>query len=75
MTDQELFLNCPRCGLSIRPRDRWLTVEQCPRCMARGRIAVGLFSSPLPVAELYSEGLVPSAEPGPVTPVWAGGAR
>jgi hypothetical protein len=29
------FLICPRCGLSIKPRADWLTVEYCPRCIAR----------------------------------------
>ena len=56
------FLNCPRCGLSIRSRASWLAVEHCPRCLARARIAVRLFSSPLPVAELYPEGDAPSVE-------------
>ncbi len=34
------FLNCPRCGLSIRLKVSPLTVEYCPRCMARARIPV-----------------------------------
>jgi hypothetical protein len=55
------FLNCPRCGLSIRPKVSWLTVEYCPRCMARARTPVKLFSSTLPAAELYPEGSVPTA--------------
>jgi hypothetical protein len=55
------FLNCPRCGLSIRPKVSWLTVEYCPRCMAHARIPVKLFSSALPAAELYPEGSVPNA--------------
>lgn len=55
------FLNCPRCGLSIRPKVSWLTVESCPRCMAQARIPVKLFSSTLPAAELYPEGSVPNA--------------
>ena len=60
------FLNCPRCGLSIRPKARWLTIEHCPRCMALARIPVKLFSSTLPAAELYSEGSAPHAKlPGP----------
>ena len=45
------FLNCPRCGLSIRQSGRWLTIEHCPRCIARARLAVNLFSSPLPAVE------------------------
>ena len=62
MIDRGLaFLNCPRCGLSIRPKVSWLTVEYCPRCMARARTSVKLFSSTLPAAELYPEDAVPNA--------------
>lgn len=57
-----LFLNCPRCGLSIRPRARWLAIEHCPRCMARAQIPVSLFASPLPTAELYPDGSAPAVE-------------
>lgn len=61
MIDRGLtFLNCPRCGLSIRPKVSWLTVEHCPRCIARARIPVKLFSSTLPAAELYPEGAMPN---------------
>lgn len=74
MSDRESFLNCPSCGLSIRPRVGWHTVEHYPRCMGRARIAVRLFSSRLTTTELYSEGSVPTAEPGRVTPVSASGA-
>ena len=35
-------MNCPRCGFTIRPRTAWLTVEYCPRCLARDRRAVQL---------------------------------
>jgi hypothetical protein len=58
-----VFLNCPRCGLSIKPRARGLAIEHCPRCLARARVPVTLFSSPLPTAELYSDGTAPSLEP------------
>ena len=65
MNDRGLpFLNCPRCGLSIRPKASWLAVEYCPRCMARARIPVKLFSSALPAAELYPEGQVPTVRHG-----------
>ena len=40
------FLNCPRCGLSIRPKARWVTIEHCPRCLAHARVAVEMFASP-----------------------------
>ena len=57
-----LYLNCPRCGLSIVPRAEWLRVEHCPRCLARARTVVELFVSPLPTQELYRHGLAPDAE-------------
>jgi hypothetical protein len=47
------YLNCSRCGLSIRPR--FIAVEHCPRCIARSRIAVPMFRSPLPARELLAE--------------------
>jgi hypothetical protein len=56
------FLNCPRCGLNIQPKVSWMTVEYCPRCMARARIPVKLFSSTLPAAQLYPEGSMPTGE-------------
>ena len=56
------FLICPRCGRSIRPRSRWLAIEHCPRCLARARVAVSLFRSPLSPAELYNAGSEPSAD-------------
>ena len=56
------FLNCPRSSLSIRPKARWMTVERCPRCLARARVAVEMFSSPLPAAELYRAGGAPQAD-------------
>jgi Na+-translocating membrane potential-generating system (MpsC) len=56
------FLNCPRCGLSIRPKARWMAVEHCPRCLVRARVAVKMFSSPLPAVELYEEGHTPEAD-------------
>jgi len=56
-------LNCPRCGLTITPRAAWLTVEHCPRCMARSRVAVGLFASPLPTGKLYAADAAPCSDP------------
>jgi hypothetical protein len=50
------FLNCPRCGLTIEPRRRWLTIEHCRRCLAHARIPVRMFSSSLSAAELYADG-------------------
>jgi hypothetical protein len=46
MLDDAVDLVCPRCGLSIRPRLRWLTVEHCPRCIAYARIPVRMSTVP-----------------------------
>lgn len=34
------YMNCPRCGLSIRLRASYLTLERCPRCLARSGLAI-----------------------------------
>jgi hypothetical protein len=58
----ESFLNCPRCGLTIKPRAPWLAVRFCPRCLARSQSVVELFSSALPAEALYAEGSAPRAD-------------
>ena len=67
-----IHLNCPRCGLTITPKAGRLTVEHCPRCMARGGITIGLFASTLPTDELYAADAAPG--PAPVRRA-AGGER
>jgi hypothetical protein len=34
--------SCARCGFTISPRSAWLTVDYCPRCLARARVAIRL---------------------------------
>jgi hypothetical protein len=46
------YLNCSRCGLSIRVRFASIEAENCPRCLARSRITQPLFRSQLTIAEL-----------------------
>ena len=58
----ESFLNCPRCGLTIKPRAPWLAIRFCPRCLARSQSVVELFSSALPAEALYGEGSAPRAD-------------
>ena len=41
-TPARLYLRCPRCGLRVGLRVHWLTVEHCPRCLARAARAVEL---------------------------------
>ena len=48
-------LHCPRCGLSIEVRTRRTAIRHCPRCVARSRVIVELFSSALPTDVLYDE--------------------
>jgi hypothetical protein len=38
-------LACPRCGLKLTPRSPMLTIEYCPRCIVRARVAVRLAES------------------------------
>ncbi len=59
------YLNCPRCGLSIALRVRWLAIKHCPRCVARSRTIVELFSSQLPAPVLYGENWLPQGMPSP----------
>lgn len=56
-----LHLNCPRCGLTITPKARWLALEHCPRCIATAKVAISLFASPLPPDRLYAAGAAPVA--------------
>lgn len=49
-----IHLNCPRCGLTITPKANWLTVEHCPRSIARSGVPVRLFTSTLPTDQLYA---------------------
>jgi len=55
-------LNCPRCGLSVAVRPYRAAIRHCPRCVARARVVVELFSSTLPADVLYEEGLLPRAD-------------
>jgi hypothetical protein len=34
------YMNCPRCGLSVRLQASWLTLDSCPRCLARRGVSV-----------------------------------
>jgi len=49
------YLNCSRCGLSIRVRFASIEPENCPRCLARSRIAQPLFHSQLTIHELSDQ--------------------
>ena len=49
-----VYLNCPRCGLSIRSKPDRLPMEHCPRCLARDSIAIRLFASTMAMEQLYA---------------------
>jgi hypothetical protein len=48
------YLHCPRCRLAIRCRAHYLTLTNCPRCLARAGIVSPLFASPLDAHELHA---------------------
>ena len=52
------FLNCPRCGLTIKARAPWLAIRYCPRCLARGQTIVELLHSRRGAAGLQADGPV-----------------
>jgi hypothetical protein len=57
-----LYLNCPRCGLTITPKVRWLAVEHCPRCIARRGAAIKMLRMTLPADGLASGPWLPARE-------------
>jgi hypothetical protein len=59
------YSNCPRCHLSIRLRHVTLAARHCPRCLARRRVAVPMFTSNLKMRDLIGEGDGPSHDGAP----------
>jgi hypothetical protein len=59
------YQHCPRCRLAVRCRASYLTLTNCPRCLARAGIVSPMFTSPLNAAELRG------TEPDPAPP-WRG---
>jgi tRNA G26 N,N-dimethylase Trm1 len=49
-----MYLHCPRCRLAINCRAAYLTLTNCPRCLARAAIASPLFMSGLNASELHA---------------------
>ena len=66
MPIETTYLHCPRCRLAIRQRHRYLSVINCPRCLARAAIVSPLFTSPLNAWEL--RGGDPERANGAATP-------
>jgi hypothetical protein len=44
------YMNCARCGLVIRLRVSWLTLEHCPRCVAKAGVVIPMYVSDGPSA-------------------------
>ncbi len=65
MSTLSSYMNCPRCGLSIQLRSGRTVIRHCPRCIARHRLLVELFGSPLSTETPYEEDRVPGALPFP----------
>jgi hypothetical protein len=42
------YMNCPRCRFSVRLRASYLTLERCPRCLARRQVVVHMYISDRP---------------------------
>jgi tRNA G26 N,N-dimethylase Trm1 len=55
------YLHCPRCRLAIKCRAHYLTLTNCPRCLARAQIVSPLFTSPLTARELHAKSDPPDA--------------
>jgi len=68
-----LLFRCPNCGLTLRPRARWLAIEHCPLFMARARLPVALFSLALPAGEWHPDGSAPTVEQKGPTATTKGG--
>src|SRR3978361_137049 len=43
------YMNCPRCGLSLGLRAPFLTLDRCPRCLARAGAAIPMYLSERPL--------------------------
>ena len=57
----EPYQHCPRCRLAIRRRAHYLTLKNCPRCLARAGIVSPMFTSPLNAMELRASDARPPA--------------
>jgi hypothetical protein len=56
------FLNCPRCGLSIRVRGGRPGADICPRCVGRAHLAIRLVPSVRPPADWHRDGPAPDSQ-------------
>jgi hypothetical protein len=65
------FQNCPRCGLSIRLRADYLAPRNCPRCIARERMAIPMYGTPHPARLAADHGSLTEAatSASPLRPV------
>lgn len=63
-----VHLRCPRCGLAMFARPRWIAAKHCPRCVARARKLVVLFADCAGADRPTLAGKVDAAQ-------WVGGTR
>ena len=53
-----MYLQCPRCQLSILVHADYLAPRNCPRCMGRHRIAVPMSGTPNPPRHASGSGVL-----------------
>jgi hypothetical protein len=60
-------MHCPNCGLTIQPRAPFLTMDHCPRCLARRGAIISMEISDQRPGSDPAAGLAevrPATEPG-----------
>ena len=70
-----LLFRCPNCGLTLRPRARWLAIERCRRFLPSARLPVALFSLALPAGKLHLDVSAPTVEQKGPTATTKGGLQ
>ena len=58
------YMNCPRCGLTLGLRAPFLTLEHCPRCLARAGAAIPMYLSEQPPTPSVVT-VAPAQDPSP----------
>jgi hypothetical protein len=48
------LLRCPHCHFSLHPRATWLTLDYCPRCLAKRHVAEPLRTTDEPTGPMSS---------------------
>jgi hypothetical protein len=53
-SDAMPYMNCGRCGLAVRLRAAYMTLERCPRCLAQDCVPVPMHISDGPWTEWHA---------------------